>query len=369
MLKICKSKMRFGLILIVSLMSWECLTIHEYPVENNLSKVVIGYYASWKKKEFDHNKIQYKYLTHLAHAFTKPDSEGNLIVDEEYIYPELNQTAHKNNVKVIMSIGGWGNCKGFPGMSSTAENRKRFINQVLQFCKNNNYDGVDIDWEFVSNPEEQQNFVFFIKELSVALRAQNPSLLLTMAAPSGDHWGKWVNYEEVIDYFDYISCMTYNYHGEWTDHSGHNSPLYTCRNDPCGSVDDSYLYFLGRQVPKEKLLLGIPFYGRSFDCKDLYQKFEKSKPYRYSEIINFLNSGWSYVWDDCSEVSYIQNQDKTEIISFDDERSVAIKCQYIKEKQVAGVIIWELSEDYYENSSVLLEVIGKKFKKKAIQQR
>ena len=64
MLKICKSKMRFGLILIVSLMSWECLTIHEYPLENNLSKVVIGYYASWKKKEFDHNKIQYKYLTH-----------------------------------------------------------------------------------------------------------------------------------------------------------------------------------------------------------------------------------------------------------------------------------------------------------------
>ncbi|GAG16486.1 unnamed protein product, partial [marine sediment metagenome] len=119
----------------------------------------------------------------------------------------------------------------------------------------------------------------------------------------------------------------------------------------------------------KKLLLGIPFFGKSFDCSGLYKKFEKSNYHAYSEIMNSLNSGWSYVWDDCSEVPYIQNQDKTEIISFDDERSIALKCQYIKEKQVAGVIIWELSEDYYEDASVLLEVIGKEFKKKAIQRR
>ena len=369
MLNVCKSIMRFGLILIVSLMSWECLTIHEYSAENNLSKVVIGYYASWKKEEFNHNKIQYKYLTHIAHAFTKPDSEGNLIVHEDYLYPELNQTAHENNVKVIMSIGGWGNCEGFPGMSSSAENREKFIDQVLEFCKSNSYDGVDIDWEFVSNPEEQQNFVFFIKELSAALKAQNPALLLTMAAPSGHYWGRWINFEELVDYFDYISCMTYEYHGEWSTHSGHNSPLYTCKNDLCGSMNDSHMYFLKRRVPLKKLLLGIPFFGKSFGCSGLYQKFEKSNHHGYSEIMNLKNSGWSYIWDDCSEVPYIQNQDKTEIISFDDSRSIDLKCKFIKEKGISGVIIWELSQDYYQDSSVLLELISKEFKKKAIQRR
>ncbi len=361
--KVWTSKVIYGLVLILTLMLCRCSETDKSLVKENLSKIVIGYYASWTKAEFDHTKIQYKYLTHIAHAFTKPDSDGNLIVADDYVYPELIQTAHLNNVKVIMSIGGWGNCEGFPGMASMSKNRKRFIHQVLKFCRDHEYDGVDIDWEYVSNPEEQKNFVTFIKELSMAMKAQNPPLLLTMAAPSGAFWGRWVNYEQVVDHFDYISCMTYDYHGEWTDHSGHNSPLYTCGNDPCGSVDGSYAYFLIRKVPPQKLLLGIPFYGRSFDSRDLYQEYKKSQSYGYSEILNLINSGWSPFWDDCSQVPYLRNQDETEIVSYDDERSLSLKCRYVEEKQVAGLIIWELSLDHYQNDSVLLKVIGEEFKK------
>jgi chitinase len=357
-----KFRISLGLILIFSLMVGKCAIIQRYPSRTGLSKIVMGYYPSWEKEKFDHTKIQYKHLTHLAHAFTKPDSEGNLIVGEDYVYSELIKTAHKNKVKVIMSMGGWGNSEGFPGMTSTPANRKRFINQVLEFCKKNNYDGVDIDWEYVSNPIEQKNFVSFVKELSAALRGQNPPLLLTMAAPAGEIWAKWINFEEVIDNFDYIGCMTYDFHGSWSDHSGHNSPLYTCNNDPCGSFNDSCLYFLKRQIPKEKLLLGIPFYGRSFDCSDLYKKFKKSNYYGYVEILNFIDSGWSYIWDDCAKVPYIRNQDKTEIVCFDDTRSVALKCKYVKDREVAGIIIWELSEDYKKGSPELLEVIGMEFR-------
>ncbi|MBE0461131.1 MAG: glycoside hydrolase family 18 protein [Candidatus Aminicenantes bacterium] len=364
MSKSWKSRIFLGLILVFSFMVGKCAIIHRYTVKKNLSKIVMGYYFCLEKEKFDHNKIKYRYLTHIAYAFTKPDSEGNLIVGEDYIYPELIETAHKNKVKVVMSIGGWGNSEGFPGMTYTSANRKRFINQVLEFCKKNNYDGVDIDWEYVSNPVEQQNYVYFIKELSTILKEQNPPFLLTMAAPAGERWARWINFEELIDYFDYISCMTYDFHGAWSDHSGHNSPLYTCNNDPCSSINDGCLYFLSRQVPKEKLLLGIPFYGRSFDCSNLYQKFQKSSYYGYVEILNFINSGWSYIWDDCAKVPYIQNPDKAEILCFDDARSITLKCKYIKEKQVAGAIIWELSQDCYQDSSVLLEVIGKEFRKR-----
>ncbi len=366
-----RHKIILGLIIILSLVLCKDLPIRTSPEEENLSKVVIGYYPSWEKDTFDCSKIQYKYLTHLAYAFTKPDSEGNLIVENDYVYPELVETAHANNVKIIMSIGGWENCEGFPGMASTAGNRERFISQVIEFCLTNNYDGVDIDWEYPSNPEEKQNFVSLAKELSAALKEQNPPLLLTMATPAGDFWAKWISFEEVMEYFDYVGCMTYDFHGEWSDHSGHNSPLYTCNNDPCGSVDDSYEYYLSRQVPKEKLLLGIPFYGRSFDCSGLYQRFQKSQQYGYKEIMNLINAGWSRIWDGCAKVPYIRNSENTEIICYDDEQSVALKCRYVKEKEVAGVIIWEISEDYYRGSSVLLEVIGEEFKikKKASPRR
>lgn len=328
----------------------------------NLAKVVMGYYPAWKKNVFDHTKIKYEYLTHIAHAFTMPDAAGNLIIPADYVYPELTSEAHRQNVKVIMSLGGWGNCEGFPGMAATLETRSRFIGQVLSFLKTHHYDGVDIDWEFVSNPVERQNFVFLIKELSPALKAQNPPLLLTMAAPAGHYWARWINYEELITSFDFIGCMTYDYHGEWTDHSGHNSPLYSCGNDACGSFNDSYLYCISRSIPGEKLLLGLPFYGRSFDCPGLYQKFQKSFYYGYNEVMDLLNSGWTYLWDDCSQVPYVQKPDKMMIVSFDDEKSVALKCRYVLDKKAAGVIIWEITQDDYKGSSVLLKVVGETFK-------
>ncbi len=349
--------------LILFLWNWSCSSGLKYTGEDRLSKVVMGYYPSWEKDSFDHSKIDYRHLTHIAHAFTKPDSDGNLIIDEGYIYPELVREAHKHGIKIIMSTGGWERSEGFPGMASSAENRERFITQVIGFCKKHHYDGVDIDWEYVSNKEELENFVRFIGELSRALKALNPPLQLSMAVPSGHFWGRWIDYEALIDEFDYISFMTYDYHGQWSDHSGHNAPLYTCNSDLCGSMNDTYTYSQIRKVPKQKLLLGIPFYGRSFDCEGLYQRFQNSQFYGYREIMKFFESGWERVWDECAKVPYLRNPEGTEIICYDDEHSISLKCKYVKDKQVAGIIIWDLSEDYAQGNSVLLDVVGKAFKR------
>ncbi len=332
------------------------------PVPPNLSKVVIGYYPSWNRDVFDHTMIKYEYLTHIAQAFTKPDSSGNLIVPADYFYPELVSEAHRRNVKIIMSIGGWGNCEGFPGMAATPETRTRFINQVVNFLIQYAYDGVDIDWEYVSNPDERQNFVYLIKELSTALKGQTPPRLLTMAGPADSYWAQWINFEELAGSFDYISCMTYDFHGDWSDHSGPNAPLYSCANDPCGSFNNGYLYYISRSVPGSKLLLGLPFYGRSFDCAGFYQKFTTSLGYDYKDVMLLLESGWAYFWDECSQVPYIRKPDKTVIVSYDNERSIGLKCQYVLDKKAAGVIIWEIGADYYQGAPVLLKVVGESFK-------
>ena len=332
-----------------------------------LTRVVMGYYPGWKKSEFSHTLIDFKDLTHIAHAFTRPDSEGNLVVDSQYLYPELVSAAHTNSVKVIMSIGGWGNCDGFPPTAASPEKRARFIGQIVNFCLQNGYDGVDIDWEFVSNEQERENFSALIKEMSAALRAQTPPLLLTMASPSGPYWGRWINFEELHPYFDYISLMTYDYHGPWTDHSGHNSPLYTCQNDPCGSFDDSFTYALIREIPLNKLLLGIPFYGRSFDTGRLYRPSTKSDYYNYSDVQKLLASGWKYNWDFCSQVPYLLSPGKKTLLSYDDIRSVFRKCKYVIDKGAAGVIIWEITADRNKGKAELLETIGKTFRSRSVK--
>jgi chitinase len=329
------------------------------PVKPN--KIVMGYYQSWSKAEFDHTKIAYGYLTHIAHAFAWPDPSGNLVVPGDYLYPELNAAAHANGVKMIVSLGGWGNCAGFPGMASTAANRTRFIGQLVDFCKAQAYDGVDIDWEFVSNDQEKADFTLFIEALGAALKSQSPPLLLTTATPAGDYYGRWIDYERLADDFDFIGFMTYDYHGDWSDHSGHNSPLYTPAGDDCGSLNDTFLYARSRQVPLGKLLVGVPFYGRSFDCGAMGQPFSATEGWDYAAVMALPGSEWTRVWDGEAQVPYMRRTDGTKVISYDDKSSVGLKCQYVKDKTSAGVIIWELSGDYRSGNSELLEVIGKSF--------
>ena len=328
-----------------------------------LSKVVIGYYLSGARSDFGHLKIDYSAVTHISHAFTWPDAEGNLVVPDDYLYPELVQAAHDHQVKMIMSVGGWGNGDGFSGMASQESTRQRFIAQVVEFCRAQGYDGVDIDWEFVSNEEERQNFSSLIKELSTALHRMSPPRLLTMAAPSDDYSGQWIDYEDLAASFDYIGFMTYDYHGDWSDHSGFNSPLYTCDNDPDGSVDQTFSYALQRQVPLNKILLGIPFYGRSFDSPSPGQSFQTTNDYSFTEVMELWNQGWGYHWDDCAKVPFLSNPAGTEILSFDDPFSVYWKCAYVSYKQAAGVIIWELSQDNFRNTPLLIRVVALAFQR------
>jgi len=332
------------------------------PQPTPLTKTVIGYYPSWEKTTLGHTRVNFKNLTHIANSFAWPDSAGNLVVPADYLYSELNAAAHQNGVKMIMSLGGWGNCAGFPGMSSTAGNRSRFIGQVVDFCRANSYDGVDIDWEFVSNPTEQADFVLFIHELSTALKGQTPKLLLTMAAPAGAYYGQWIDFEVVAADFDFIGFMTYDFHGSWSDHSGHNSPLYADPGDPCGSMDETFQYARQRQVPLGKLLLGVPFYGRSFDCGGIGQPFTTSADYSYTNAVSLLTAGWTRLWDSTAQVPWLRRADSGMIVCYDDTQSVAAKCDYVKARQSAGIIIWELTQDYRNGKSELLEVVGQSFR-------
>ncbi|HVP91557.1 MAG TPA: glycoside hydrolase family 18 protein [Terriglobales bacterium] len=329
-----------------------------------LTKVVIGYYPSWNRASFDHAKVDYKHLTHIANAFAWPDAAGNLIVPSDYLYPELNAAAHANGVKMILSLGGWGNGDGFPGMAATASNRARFIGQVVSFCEANAYDGVDIDWEFVSDATEEADFVLFIQELSAALKARSPQLLLTMAAPADAYYGQWIDYETLAAAFDFIGFMTYDYHGSWSDRSGHNSPLYADAGDTDGSVDETFQYARQRQVPLGKLLLGVPFYGKSFDCGGLGLPFMTSEDYSYTQAMQLLASGWTRTWDATAQVPWLRRPDGGTILCYDDTESVAAKCDYVTDRQAAGIIIWDISEDYRNGASELLAAVGRSFASK-----
>ena len=113
---------------------------------------------------------------------------------------------------------------------------------------------------------------------------------------------------------------------------------------------------------EHKLLMGVPFYGKSFDCGGLGQPFTTCTDYSYTDAMALRDAGWTWNWDATSRVPWLRRSDGGMIVCYDDTESVGAKCDYVRTKQAAGLIIWELTEDYRNGTSGLLEVVGRSFR-------
>ncbi len=320
---------------------------------------VVGYYAAWQRGSYPAEKVAFHHLTHIAHAFIWPNADGSLAMYDNFLYPQLVAKTHQAGKKIMVSIGGWGHCDGFSPMAANATARARFVENVKNFCVNNGYDGADIDWEYPQSEADRANLNRLMQELRAAFDAARPNMLLTMAVPVSNWSGQWFDFASLKNYTDWIGGMTYDFHGSWTNHAGHNSPLYAPANEPEGSVDRGVQYLLSRGLPAEKVFIGIPFYGKEFSASQLYGPSSGCVDRRYNEIIPLLAAGWNYFWDNLSQVPYLINPNRTKLLSFDDTLSVRIKCEYVQQKKLGGVIIWELSQDDLGTSQPLLETIGR----------
>ncbi len=293
------------------------------------------------------------------YSFAWPNANGTISAYSKY--PQVVNAAHAAGVKVLVALGGWGQSDGFSPMVADSSTRTTFINNLIAYCDNNGYDGVDIDWESPADNNDRKNLNLFIEELRTAFDDYDEDWLITMAVPASLWAGQWFDFDTLKNYVDWFGCMTYDFFGEWVSRAGHNSPLYPPAQNNNGSVQSGISYLnKTRKVPKEKILLGIPFYGKG--CKAAgYNKTNEgdNKEYHYSEIVPLIGNGWTYHRDDVAKVPYLINNDSTKFISFDDTTSVRLKCEYAKEQNLAGVMIWALGQDVIGDDQPLLETVGR----------
>ena len=174
--------------------------------------------------------------------------------------------------QVTIAIGGWNEgSKKYSEMVADPARRKRFVESVVAFCQEHNFDGLDLDWEYPGkrggSPDDKENFVKLIRDLKEAFRPKQ--LLLTAAigaaAPTID-----VAYDipQMYKYLDYVHVMCYDYHGKWDRQTGHNAPLYARPNekgqDLFLNVEYTLKYLIEKGAKPEKTVLGVPLYGRAF---------------------------------------------------------------------------------------------------------
>ncbi|SCO88428.1 related to endochitinase [Fusarium oxysporum] len=203
------------------------------------------------------------------------------------LWHNLTETKSNRHLKTLLSIGGWGaGSANFSSAASTPGRRVRFASTSVSLMWNWGFDGIDIDWEFPYDEIDAANLVLLLEairnELDLYARTYTSGhhFLLSIAAPAAPEHYKKLQLNDIGRIVDQINLMAYEYSGSWDHISGHNANLfpykrpvtrlnldYTLTESFETSINTDYAIkdYLGAGVPAEKIVLGIPVFGRSFE--------------------------------------------------------------------------------------------------------
>lgn len=297
-------------------------------------------------------------LTHINYAhgrFANPSTgDGGIVITESKKAPIKDVVALKSvnpRLKVCLMIGGWGgHADGFSMMARDAAKRTAFCQSVKSLLDKHKLDGVDIDWEYPTqsadnetgaDPSDTQNFNLVLKELRETLGQDK---IISFASSSSARYVDWPN---AMKYLDYVNVMTYDMGAA---PNGHNSPLHKSAKFNHRSWDESVKAHEDGGVPRERMVMGIPFYGKAEKSPAAGQKiFDYTV--RYYEIPDILEKG-KYkgaalarnvhrMWEFTSMVPYLADDSGKNVLSYDDPESVAEKGAYVKAGGMLGAMFWE----------------------------
>lgn len=350
---------------------------------------VVGYFTAWGVygRDFHVDDLPADQLTHVNYAFANISAEGECVLGDPYADTErtydgdawddplrgsfrrlqLLKERHPH-LRTLISIGGWTWSGRFSDVARTEESRRRFASSCVDFMARYGFDGIDVDWEYpvsgglasnTTHPDDRHNYTLLLEEFRRQLDARGEGNLLTIAAPAGP--SIIANYElpALARVLDWINLMAYDFNGAWGERTGHNAPLYTYDGDtsPEGfNVDAAVRAYLDGGVPPQRLVLGVPFYGRSFrgatGGDGLGQPFTgpgdgtwEPGVVDWQDIAERYLPTWTRHWHEAAQVPYLHDPATGAFISYDDPESLAIKRDYARGLGLGGVMIWEMSSD------------------------
>lgn len=294
-------------------------------------------------------KPQYQVLTYVwSGGDFMPDTDmitginyafGRITDDRKAIRIEnpdrLRQTValkeKKPSLKVLLSIGG-GCSEGFTDLAASDENRRAFAADCRRVVDEFGLDGIDFDWESPAfpdgTPEDVDNFELLLAETRKAL---GDDRLITVASMAG---ALGMKLPQLLDYVDYFNVMAYDM--TWTKLGSHTSMRQSEIGGFDYNVERALQTYKEKGVPADRIMLGLAFYGRG-DGKN----FEEWTQYRDIK----LRPGMEVRWDSVGCVPYVVDSLGNFILGYDDQRSLEIKCQLIKDRGLRGGMCWRTEHD------------------------
>lgn len=279
---------------------------------------VIGYLPEYRIADFDASQLDR--LTDLILFSAEAKTDGQIDMSKLLSYKNWQEWTSSGKVKTRfhLCVGGWGRSEHFAGVASSNEKRARFVQEAVSICKTYRLSGLDLDWEHPKNIEEQNSYALLIKDLKLAFAKDELSLSVTIAA--WQHLSK-----EAYLHADRVHIMAY-------DHPGKHSTLEGAKQDVKLVVKQG--------SPIEKIVLGLPFYGRST-----------------------INGNDSLTYREIVEKHRLEKTvDQVGDVYFNGPQTIQSKTMWALDNHLAGVMVWEVGQDATGDQS-LLQLIQKTVKR------
>jgi chitinase len=343
-----------------------------FAQNNNYKKdfSVIAYYAG-RTNLIDSFEVEK--LTHLIFCFCHLD-ENSLSVsnarDSATIQRMVELKKRNPQLKIILSIGGWGGCQTCSAVFSTKAGRRKFARSVKKLGNYFNTDGIDLDWEYPGiagypghaySIDDKTDFTALIKQLRKKIgRKKEISFAAGGFAKFIDSSVEWKN---VMPEINRVNVMSYDLIHGFSKVSGHHTPLYSTAKQ-IESTDFAVKKMIALGVPANKIVIGAAFYGRFFEVTDtlnnglyLPARFDHSFSFRnLSDSLN-INNGFIQYWDSTAQAPYAFNRQRKLLATYDDSLSVQLKTKYVQKNKLNGIMFWQLMDDKF--SGGLLNAIDK----------
>lgn len=279
---------------------------------------VVGYLPTWSYQAY--KNIDFSALTHVNISFCNVGSNGEIssgIPDGEM--NAIVEKAHENNVKIMAALGGGGYGDPYRDLISSTAKINSLNEKIIAFCEKYDLDGIDLDIELDSSDRIWNDYGEWVSALRI-ICDERGWLLSTATA----QWVAGNTTPETFALFDYVNVMAYD--NSSRSESSHASYEF--------SVECLNYFHSQKSVPKEKLVLGVPFYGRGYDSSG---NLDWDSYLSFAELVN------------ANAANY--NLDVYNGVAYNGATTMRKKCELAKD--YGGIMIWEITLDAEGEYSLL----------------
>lgn len=303
--------------------------------QKNTSKFkIVGYYSLNSALTADLATVPFNKLTHINLFFLNPDTLGNFSQDLSAIVPFI-KAAHANNVKVLPSIAGGGKHNYYHNLLKD-DKRNKFVQDLLQIVLTYDFDGIDVD---IEGSDIDENYEKLAVELSKAFKPHKKLVTSAIAV-----FYKDILSDKALAQYDFMNIMSYDHTGPWTPSKPGPHSTYD------HAVADLDYFYTVRKIPKNKLVLGVGFYGYGFGPT-------------LTSTATSMNFGDILTKFPGSENSDQLNMPDSSILYYNGIPTIRKKTALAKQ-MASGIMIWQILGDASGETSLLQAINDEAYKKK-----